>query len=91
MKKHMENSLKIAEALLNNPNVQKVIYPGKCYFSGGFQVNIRMSNKIFEALKCHPQHDLYMKQMSGFSGILSMYIKGDLETAQNFVKSLRVR
>lgn len=29
MKQHMENGLKVAHALSNNPRIEKVIYPGE--------------------------------------------------------------
>ena len=32
---------------------------------------------IYPPLESHPQHDLYKKQMSGFSGMISIYLKGD--------------
>ncbi len=91
MKKHMDNTLKIAESLLNNPNILKVIYPGKMT-DGNFEHSIKKQmNKSIEALKTHPNHDLYLRQMKGCCGIISIYIKGDLETAQRFVKFLKVR
>ena len=43
------------------------------------------------ALESHPQHELYKKQMSGFSGMLSFRLKGELEETKVFLKSLKVR
>lgn len=46
---------------------------------------------IYPALESHPQHDLYKKQMKGFSGMISIYLKGDeVEKSQRFLKHLKV-
>lgn len=46
---------------------------------------------IYPPLESHPQHDLYKKQMFGFSGMISMYLKGDeVEKSQRFLKHLKV-
>ncbi len=70
MKQHMENGLKVARALVQNPRIEKLIYPG---------------------LESHPQHELYKRQMKGFGGMISIWIKGDLETTVKFLKSLKVK
>lgn len=69
MQQHMQNGLKVAKALVDNPRIEKIIYPG---------------------LESHPQHELYKKQMKGFGGMISVYIKGDLEKTILFLKSLKV-
>ncbi|CAF3017672.1 unnamed protein product [Rotaria sp. Silwood2] len=46
---------------------------------------------IYPALESHPQYDLYKKQMSGFSGMISIYLKGDeVEKSQRFLKHLKI-
>ncbi|CAF0825800.1 unnamed protein product [Rotaria sordida] len=46
---------------------------------------------IYPALESHPQYDLYKKQMSGFSGMISIYLKGDeIEKSQRFLKHLKL-
>jgi cystathionine gamma-lyase len=46
---------------------------------------------IYPPLESHPQHDLYKKQMSGFSGMISIYLKGDeVEKSRRFLKHLKV-
>jgi cystathionine gamma-lyase len=69
MQQHMQNGLKVAKALVENPRIEKVIYPG---------------------LESHPQHELYKRQMKGFGGMISVYIKGDLEQTILFLKALKV-
>jgi len=38
-------------------------------------------------LPSHPQHDLVLKQTTGYSGMISFYIKGN---SHKFLKALRV-
>ena len=45
---------------------------------------------MFIGLPSHPQHEIAKKQCKGFSGMVSFVIKGDLETANKFLKSLKV-
>lgn len=39
---------------------------------------------IYPGLPSHPQHDLAKRQMDGFGGMISFYIKGGLEAATRF-------
>ncbi|CAN8004491.1 unnamed protein product, partial [Ixodes hexagonus] len=45
---------------------------------------------IHPGLPSHPQHELAMRQCSGFSGMVSFYIKGGLTEAKNFLKSTKI-
>ncbi|CAF1020974.1 unnamed protein product [Didymodactylos carnosus] len=46
---------------------------------------------IYPPLESHPQHDLYKKQMTGFSGMISLYLKGGkAEHSERFVKHLKL-
>lgn len=45
---------------------------------------------IYPGLKSHPQHDLAKKQMSGFGGMITFYIKGGLPASRKFLESLNV-
>jgi len=44
----------------------------------------------YPGLKSHPQHKLASSQMSGFGGMLSFEIDGDLAAAKIFVESVRI-
>lgn len=47
--------------------------------------------KVFHpSLKSHPKHEIALSQSYGHSGIMSFYIKGSLEEAQKFFKSLKL-
>jgi len=41
---------------------------------------------IYPGLKSHPQHELAKEQMPGFGGIVTFFIKGDLEDARRFLE-----
>jgi len=45
---------------------------------------------IYPGLKSHPQHELAKTQMSGFGGMITFFIKGDLAKATKFVSSTRL-
>lgn len=44
----------------------------------------------YPGLKSHPQHELVKRQCTGFSGMVSMVIKGNMETARKFLQSVKV-
>ena len=52
--------------------------------------NPRIEKVLYPGLESHPQHDLYKRQMKGFGGMISIYIKGGLEESKTFLKSLKV-
>jgi len=45
---------------------------------------------IYPGLESHPQHDLAKKQMHGFGGMITFFIKGGLPAARKFLESVRV-
>jgi cystathionine beta-lyase/cystathionine gamma-synthase len=46
---------------------------------------------IYPPLESHAQHELYKKQMTGFSGMISVYLKGDdAEKSKRFLGQLKV-
>ena len=44
---------------------------------------------IYPGLKSHPQHELAKKQMSGFGGIISFFIKGGLKASRSFLEKVK--
>lgn len=52
--------------------------------------NPRVVRVIYPGLQSHPQHELYKKQMKGFGGMIAFYLKGDLQAASVFMKSLKL-
>ncbi|XP_002740979.1 cystathionine gamma-lyase-like [Saccoglossus kowalevskii] len=45
---------------------------------------------IFPGLESHPQYELGLRQMKGYSGMISFRIKGGVEEATTFLKSVKV-
>jgi cystathionine gamma-lyase len=45
---------------------------------------------IYPGLSSHPQHDLAARQMSGYGGMLAVYLKGDLETARRVLSNVEL-
>ena len=45
---------------------------------------------IYPGLASHPQHELAKEQMSGFGGMISFDLKGDLEAARRFLCAVRI-
>jgi len=50
----------------------------------------RVDSVLYPGLKSHPQHALAAQQMSGFGGIVTFFIKGDIENARTFLESCEV-
>ncbi|MEO0255429.1 MAG: PLP-dependent aspartate aminotransferase family protein [candidate division WOR-3 bacterium] len=50
----------------------------------------KVEEVYYPGLKSHPQHELALKQMKGFGGMLSFEIKGKLKDAKKFVESLKI-
>lgn len=48
------------------------------------------SEVIYPGLENHPQHKLALKQMSGFSGMISARLKGDFSCVKKFFSHLKV-
>jgi cystathionine gamma-lyase len=44
----------------------------------------------YPGLTSHPQHELARKQMKGFGGMMTFEIKGGLERARQFLKTVKV-
>lgn len=45
---------------------------------------------IYPGLKSHPQHELATKQMSGFGGMITFFIKGGMDSSRKFLESVKV-
>ncbi len=54
------------------------------------QQHPRVKKVIYPGLKSHPQHSLAKEQMSGFGGMISMVIDGDIADAKRFLSRCEV-
>ncbi|MCB0345209.1 MAG: aminotransferase class I/II-fold pyridoxal phosphate-dependent enzyme [Bdellovibrionales bacterium] len=59
-------------------------------FSKHLESHPKVKRVIYPGLKSHPQHDLAKKQMSGFSGMVSVIFDTDTEETKNIVSRLNV-
>ncbi len=50
----------------------------------------KVSTVTWPGLSSHPQHELAKRQMKGFGGMMTFDIKGGLEAARRFLKSVKV-
>lgn len=50
----------------------------------------KVEKVYYPGLKSHEQHTLARKQMSGFGGMITIILKGDLESARRFLSSCEV-
>lgn len=50
----------------------------------------KVEKVIYPGLKSHPQHELAKKQMMGFGGMITFYIKGDLNSARKFLEKVEI-
>lgn len=50
----------------------------------------KVEKTIYPGLKSHPQHELVKKQARGFGAMISFYIKGDINTADRFLRALKI-
>jgi cystathionine gamma-lyase len=50
----------------------------------------RVESVLYPGLASHPQHELAKEQMPGFGGIVTFFIRGDLENARSFLEKCRV-
>ena len=50
----------------------------------------QVEKALYPGLKTHPQYETAKKQMSGFGGVISFYIKGGQPAAERFLKRLKI-
>ena len=50
----------------------------------------KVESVIYPGLESHPQHELAKEQMPGFGGIVTFFIKGDLDNARHFLERCEV-
>lgn len=50
----------------------------------------KIEQVIYPGLSSHPQHELAKRQMTGFGGMISILIKGDLQTARTFLENITI-
>jgi len=52
--------------------------------------NPKVEKVIYPGLQSHPQHETAKKQMRGFGGMITFFIKGSIEESRNFLAAMKV-
>ena len=50
----------------------------------------KVERVIYPGLESHPQHAIAKKQMSGFGGMITFFVKGDLEACRRFLENCKL-
>lgn len=50
------------------------------------QTHPAIERVVYPGLKSHPQHELARRQMDGFGGMITLYLKGGLDAARRFME-----
>lgn len=50
----------------------------------------KVEKVIYPGLKSHPQHELAQKQMKGFGGMITFFIKGGIEESRRFLENVKL-
>lgn len=50
----------------------------------------KIERVVHPGLKSHPQHDIATKQMDGFGGMITMFIKGGLDEARRMLERVQI-
>ena len=58
--------------------------------AGFLEAHRGVDRVIYPGLPSHPQYDLATSQMSGYGGMLAVYLKGDLETARRVLSAVEL-
>ncbi|CAG9536514.1 unnamed protein product [Cercopithifilaria johnstoni] len=52
--------------------------------------NPRVERVFYPELQSHPQHKIHKKQTKGMSGMISFYLKGELDESRKFLSNLKI-
>ena len=55
-----------------------------------FESHPKIERVNYPGLESHPQHELAQEQMSGFTGVMSIELRGGYEAAERFIASLKL-
>jgi len=98
--KFLQNSLGIVpspyDCSLVNRSLKTLALRMREHMSNGLKVARALENNpciekiLYPGLESHPQHELYKRQMKGFGGMISIYVKGGLEETTTFLKELKI-
>jgi cystathionine gamma-lyase len=58
--------------------------------AGWLERHPKIDRVVYPGLESHPQHALAKKQMTGFGGMITAFIKGDLEASRRMLSACRL-
>ncbi|MEQ1822427.1 MAG: cystathionine gamma-synthase [Fimbriimonadaceae bacterium] len=58
--------------------------------AGWLEANPKVERVVYPGLKSHPDHALASQQMRGFGGMITFFVKGDLDASRQFLQSLEL-
>ena len=58
--------------------------------AGWLEEHPKIDRVVYPGLESHPQHVLAKKQMTGFGGMITAFIKGDLEASRRMLSACRL-
>ncbi len=50
----------------------------------------KVEKVVYPGLKSHPQHSIAKKQMNGFGGMITFFLKGDLKKSKKFLEKVKL-
>jgi len=50
----------------------------------------KVARVVYPGLESHPAHAVAKKQMRGFGGMITIFLKGDIETARSFLEKVEI-
>ena len=50
----------------------------------------KVEKVLYPGLSSHPQHELAKKQMSGFGGMITFFLKGNIDTSKKFLSDFKL-
>jgi len=50
----------------------------------------KVEKVVYPGLKSHPQHRIAKKQMSGFGGMITFFLKGDIKKSKKFLSTVKI-
>ncbi len=59
-------------------------------FATALEADGSFEDVLYPGLESHPQHELARRQMSGFSGMVSVYLDGGMERVTRFLQALKI-
>ncbi len=54
------------------------------------ETHSKVERVIYPGLTSHPQHDLAKKQMSGFGGMITFFVKGGIDESRRFLENVKL-